>query len=246
MAISPDDVPHRSVLVGVTGVYTVAVLILFGISGLVSWLGGDLVDFPLGYRAVWDIPADVLGGLRRTFWLFLWGTLLTVGLGLVLIYRYVPREARPGTVFLRGTWLSLNAGFFEEIIFRWLLLIIAPAVLVVLNFVSFGLIRWLYGTILIPIANTTTLGILEPQLTDANWLLGAAIISVNGRFRRGHAHHGLFATVNSWFIGMVMFYLLFNFGMWAAIVAHIAYDLCVFWTAAFMSLFQPYHVRGWY
>lgn len=245
MTIRPDDIPHRHVFIGVSWLYLASSAFLLGLAALVTWVGGDWVGFPLAFWDVWAIPADVAGGLTRVLPLFVWGVVLTVALGLILIARRAPRDARPSTVFIRGTWLSLNAGFFEEIIFRWLLLLIAPAVLTVLNFITFGLVKWFYLKVLIPVADWITLGLLEPQLTAANWLLGAAIISVNGRFRQGHLHNGFLAGLNAWFIGMLMFYLLFNHGIWAAIVAHILYDLCVFWTASVMTTFQPRYPRYW-
>jgi len=241
--VRPDDLYHREVFAGITLTYLISSVILLALAGLATWIGGDWVGVPLGFWQVWGFPLDIAGGLSHVALLFAWGFALTLILGGLSILWRVPREARPSTIFIRGTWLSLNAGFFEEVVFRWLLLLVAPLVLKVLNFITFGLIRWIYVEGLIPLADWATLGLLNPQLTAGNWLLGAAIITVNGRFRQGHVHKGWLAAVNAWFIGMVMFYLLFNYGMWTAIIAHALYDICVFWTAAFLTNFQPRQPR---
>ncbi len=45
--------------------------------------------------------------------------------------------------------------------------------------------------------------------------------------------------VNAWFGGMVMFWLMFHYGLWTAIVAHILYDICVFTSRAIADYFRP-------
>jgi hypothetical protein len=172
--------------------------------------------------------SDVVGGLAWVWPLFVWGALITA-LTVVASFRVTVRpQLYPGQVFARGTWLSLHAGFYEELIFRCLLFLTMVPVLTALNWVTFGGIRWLYESVLIPIADFVTLGLLEPQLENASvWVLGAAILTVNGQFRNGHSYLGLFGWVNSWFIGMAMFYLVFNYGLWAAMAAHVLYDLII-------------------
>jgi Type II CAAX prenyl endopeptidase Rce1-like len=61
-------------------------------------------------------------------------------------------------------------------------------------------------------------------------ILGAAVISSNATFRRAHQQLGYLVVLNSWIIGIVLFWLMFNYGLVASIIAHIAYDLVVFAT----------------
>lgn len=80
-----------------------------------------------------------------------------------------------------------------------------------------------------PVANFFTLGLLSDQLTNpANWAIGAAIIASNGFFRDGHKYLGWFGFLNSWFIGMFFFYLMFTYGLPAAILVHFIYDFLIF------------------
>jgi hypothetical protein len=92
-----------------------------------------------------------------------------------------------------------------------------------------GLVWLLYSFVLSPIADFFTFGILHEQLSGADtWFVAAALLMANSQFRDGHKYQGLLGLVNSWFIGMYMFYLLFTYGLVAAIVVHLIYDLCIF------------------
>jgi hypothetical protein len=53
-------------------------------------------------------------------------------------------------------------------------------------------------------------------------------------------HYGKFSKANVWAVGMVMFWLLFNYGLIAAILAHFLYDLCVFTAIALTAPLQPH------
>ncbi|MFI5844619.1 hypothetical protein ACIA8K_33465 [Catenuloplanes sp. NPDC051500] len=168
---------------------------------------------------------DVIGGLLAVWPLFAWAAAFAL-FAVVMAARveYGPPPP-PGMMFGRGMWLSLNAGLFEELLFRCILFIIMPPVLTALNTITFGLIQWLYQTLLIPLADFATLGLLEPHLTGASsWLLAAALLTVNGRFRNSHSYLGWLGWVNSWYVGMTMFYLTFGHGLLAAMVAHALYD----------------------
>lgn len=170
---------------------------------------------------------DVSGeGLGRVWFIFAWALAVTVLLIFVkgLSYSHESRLIRS----IKGSWLSLNAGVFEELVFRWMLFFTAMIMLPFLNFVTFGLVKWFYVELLIPVANWFTFGALEPHLAGGSWVLGAAIISVNADFRDGHKYLGPLGWINSWFIGMVMFYLVLNYNLQTAIVAHVLYDLIIF------------------
>jgi hypothetical protein len=57
------------------------------------------------------------------------------------------------------------------------------------------------------------------------FVVGAAIVSISIRFRDGHIYLGLIGWINAWFLGMFMFYLTFQYGLLAAILVHILYDI---------------------
>lgn len=73
------------------------------------------------------------------WFIFLWGGGMTLIMGFILINK--PRRHFPGEVLIHGMWISLNAGVFEEIIFRWLRFAIAMIMLPFLNLITFGLFQ---------------------------------------------------------------------------------------------------------
>ena len=145
----------------------------------------------------------------------------------------------PGDILKAGFIRSAFAGFFEEVAFRWLMFLSMFATMAMFDvFPFFGLISWTHVEILAPVANWATLGYLESYLFDPNWLVGGAVIYTNSLFRNGHSYQGPLGYTNSWFLGMVFFWIMFNFGLWAAIVIHFVYDMWLFTQMAFMQWAQ--------
>ena len=70
------------------------------------------------------------------------------------------------------------------------------------------------------------------------WAVGAAVVSANIFFRDGHKYQGPFGVLNAWFIGLVMFWVMFTYGVWPAIICHFLYDFLIYATVAFMRLFR--------
>ena len=97
-----------------------------------------------------------------------------------------------------------------------------------INWITFGLVHWICVHILIPLANLTTFHTLQPQLLNSNWVIGAAIVLVSISFRNAHAYQGIAGEINAWYIGMLLFWLVFNYGLFTAIVAHVVYDAIIF------------------
>ncbi|QVQ51782.1 hypothetical protein J4H86_23945 [Spiractinospora alimapuensis] len=206
-------------------------------------VGGIWIDHPLGFAVVWTIPTDVVGGLAATWPVFVWALVLAVVPGCVWVARGLTTPFTPREHAVLGLWVSVSSGLFEELRYRWLFLVGTPVFLAVANLVTFGLVEWVYTAGLVPVANVVTLGILEPELTTGGWLLGATIVSVNAGFRKAHAYQGVFGWLNAWFIGMVLFFVLFNHGLVTAVVVHIGYDLVLFTVAAVLSGFRPLGVE---
>lgn len=209
----------------------------------VSQLWGGVLYFSLA--ELWSSDGTVAQGLNAVWFIFLWAFAVNLYYGVRSSHEL--SEFSSAHILSAGTWISLNAGVFEELAYRWLRFSIAMLTLPLVNFILFGfvpgqmgLLHWLYEYILLPIANFTTFGALDDYLFHpASWVIGAAIISANGKFRAAHSYAGFLTWINSWFIGMVMFYLMFNYGLLTAIIAHVLYDLVVFGTAAFMNSLRP-------
>jgi hypothetical protein len=125
------------------------------------------------------------------------------------------------------TWL-LTAPL-EELIFRWLLFYGAALFIPLVNFISFGLLKWLYSTMLGPLADFLTLHQLHMYLSGIqySWVVGMALISSNGAFRDEHQYQGWLGWVWSWFGGMVLFLIMFRYGLFAAMFVHCCYNLFI-------------------
>jgi hypothetical protein len=169
----------------------------------------------------------VLAGLSQVWFIFAWALGVTA-LGLLRGDRHYSVLDRT-TQVRRGLWLSLNAGFFEEIIYRGTMFLNFMVGLLFLNWLTVGLVMWVFVHLLVPLANFATFHVLQPQLMDPrSWVFGAAMVAATASFRDEHKYLGWFGWINSWFFGMVMFFLVFHYGLLTAIAAHALYDALIF------------------
>ncbi len=217
--------------------------------GLVIFWPGLIA--PFSFFEFWRIKGDFYEIVWSAWPLYLWGFGTTM---ILLLSSSI--NATPGTFgekFVDGTVQSALAGVLEEIAFRWLLFFAAFVSLPIFNwilggFMGFDLIRWLYVDILCPIANFFTLGYLDSYLNqESAWVVGAAMISTNGQFRNGHAYQGPFGFVNSWFGGMYLHWVVFNYGLLPAIAIHFFYNFTICTLVAIMtgSSDRPDYSRRW-
>ncbi|MBY0359716.1 MAG: CPBP family intramembrane metalloprotease [Candidatus Obscuribacterales bacterium] len=146
------------------------------------------------------------------------------------------RENHNAEEFLqRGLWVSLRAGVMEEIVFRWLIFMASIILAQIFDFIlggflfERGLLRFANEEFLLPLADYVTNGLLHNVLSNKDtWYIATAVLLANAKFRDGHKYQGFFGLVNSWFIGMYMFYLLFTYGLLACIAVHFTYDAIIF------------------
>jgi hypothetical protein len=213
----------------------------FGI-GLAAWMidaiAHDWVPIPIGFWDVWTVKGSMFEGLATVWFIFAWAIIINMLFYVKCIIRKDYRDAEPHKIFFGGIILSFFVGIFEEISYRWFRFFLAMFGLALLNACTWNIIKDLYVMFFMPLANWLTFGLLSPQMTNTNaWVLGAAIIMANGRFMEDHKYLGWLGYLNSWFIGMIFFFLMLNYGLLTAIVAHILYDACIFTTAAIGSAF---------
>lgn len=224
-----DDIPTQM------GILTYNYLASLAGAGLFLWV----LSLFWGEYILLDIK-DLTGsvsaeGLGRVWFIFVWAFCVTLLLGLLKRNSQRATMSRAKGIAV-GTWVSLNAGFFEELEYRWLRFFTGMIILPFLNFITFGFVQWLYTSVLVPVASTFTFQALDEQLYDPrSWVLGAALVLASIKFRDAHGHLGALGMINAWFIGMVLFWLMFNYGLWTAIIAHIVYDILVFGTAALVA-----------
>ncbi len=209
---------------------------------------------PIGFWDLWSSSGSLWDWLWSAKWVFLWA----VGVNAFLLARTFidPNGIRHAErVFKAGFWVSLSAGFFEEVTFRWLRFLAAFPAVIVVNWILGGFLTHVglpgWGLVelltypLSHVANFFTLGYLADHLVNAaSWTVPAALIAANNEFRDGHKYQGPFGWTNSWFMGMVFFYFTFTYGLLAAIVVHFLYDLFVFATVyADMKIEDKWHGR---
>lgn len=189
---------------------------------------------PFGTFEFWATRGNVYEWVRSVWLIFAWGIGFTA---LISIFTsntpWVNRDAEG--ILVSGFFTSLFAGVMEEIVFRWLLFLNSIVGLKIFNFfllgfIGFGIPEMWYRFVMGPLANFVTFGALQNILLNhpGGWAVGATLLAANGFFRDGHKYQGWIGWVNSWFIGMVMFWLLFRYGLVAAIVVHFLYDLFIY------------------
>lgn len=199
--------------------------------GLVNLVAPHAI--PYGFTELWQTTGN------PGQWLWTAWPILAWAFGVTFVIAALTRNSREENRYAEsylagGVWLSLRAGIMEEIIFRWLMFMWCIAMAKLGDFIlggfifNHGLVWLIYEYIFNPIADFFTMGMLHQQLASQSaWFIAAGLMVANANFRDGHKYQGLFGYINSWFIGMYMFYLLFHFGLVACIVVHLVYDLTI-------------------
>ncbi len=198
---------------------------------LLMWLFPSLVPFK--FFEFWRVEGDVF------IWFWSAWPMLVGALIVNLINEFIRDhgsmdEPRIRDVFLSGVRVSLCAGIFEEILFRWLFFFQSIFAVKLGNFLFFGFIgfgfpEFFFTNVFGPIADWVTFHQLGQYLFhETGWAVGAAMLAANAFFRDGHKYQGLLGYVNSWLIGMYLFWIMFQYGLPIAILAHFAYDFMVF------------------
>jgi Type II CAAX prenyl endopeptidase Rce1-like len=188
---------------------------------------------------LWLSRGSLLEGLSQVWMIFAWGFGVQLLVQIWRIIRRHQREAGIGPLLKHGAWISAHAGFFEELIFR---LYAFLSFIIALHYADRHLGGWLESAsthTILPAANFITFGLFEQVFARGDWAVGVGVIIGGLFFRSAHRHYGKFSKANVWVIGMVMFWLVFNYGLLTAIVAHFLYDLCVFTAIALSSPLQP-------
>lgn len=188
----------------------------------------------IDFDTIWQPVGSFADAISDVWPIFLWGFGVTF---MISVYNRSRNSIFHGMWhgWFKAVWASCNAGLFEEMIYRWLYFSVALVLMPAFNVLTFGFWRWLNTEVLLPVANWATFGILQPQLIDGNWIIGAAILSANSDFRDEHKHLGLLGYMNSWYLGIIMFYLMFHYGLLSAIAVHILYDISVFTAESIVS-----------
>lgn len=207
---------------------------------LVNWISKDF--FPIGLWSLWIFDNTLVQeAIVFSVPIFIWGTGFTAIAGCFKKYEQSMID-KSHEILAVGFLISLMAGVFEEIIFRWILFYSAMIACEFSNFLFLGFIpyfcgeyfkcfeieRITYWYFLAPIVNFFTFFKLDWLLYDKGWIIGAAAVSSNAKFREEHSYLGPIGYVNSWFLGFYLFWIMFTYGIPAAIVVHFVYDFLIF------------------
>ena len=212
--------------------YLKSALIAFGVILFFNWLFPNVIPFDT--FELWQIRQ----GSWYDDWLMASWPIFAWAVGVTVLFSLFTRNTRKQNLmaeqlFAVGTLQSVIAGVLEEISFRWLIFISAVVGIKIGNFLffgwaGFGIGEWFELHVAGPVVNFLTLGYLSDVLANPeSWAVGAAMLSANAFFRDGHKYLGFFGYINSWFIGMFMFWLLFQYGLLACILAHFVYDFLI-------------------
>lgn len=237
--------------------FIVSSVFLLMIIGLTNLLAPALIPWEL--TAFWVAKGTAATWLSACTPLLIWGVVINfllepwrwqkqeVKLGRFTVLKMLKiKIPSPTKVFFMGLLTSVWVGITEEIIYRWLAFFAAFGSLCLINFLFFGFIGFglpeLFNIyIWAPLANFFTAGHLQAFLIGGGWLMSAALLSANHSFRDGHKYQGFIGWTNSWFIGMFMFYLMFTYGIFAAMLAHVLYDIvCYTWMALSLAIRKPF------
>lgn len=211
----------------------IASLVLVSICKTIDhFWGTNIVPFKM--LEFWKFDLNLIkNGLYVSLIIFAWGiSLKTLHL---CFSKLKPEDLEISAEQLLGWGFlsSIFAGVMEEIAFRWLIFFNSIVGVKILNFVCLGflgwdIIAWIYLHIAGPVANFITFGYLKAFLFHPyGWFVGSALISTNAMFRDGHKYQGPIGFINSWIIGFFLFYIVFNYGLVTAILAHAIYDLLI-------------------
>ncbi len=180
----------------------------------------------------WKSEQPIWEGIKASWPIFAWavGTSLLVS---ILTRNHWKVNKYAERLLVGGFITSVFAGVMEEIAFRWVFFLNAIWLIQLLNwlffgFAGFGISEWFYLSLLTPVADFATLGLMHDILYHPlGWFVGAAVIGANAKFRNGHKYLGIIGLINSWVIGMFLFWLMFNYGLVVCIIVHFLYDLFI-------------------
>lgn len=233
---------HRAFMAKLTAALAVALVI-------VNLIWDAMI--PYGPLELWMPKGNPLVALAAMVPALLWGLTIQGLLELRNSKRMTTLDVRkyplPSVILSDGARVSIVAGVFEELTFRWLLFLLFLFGYAVLNLpfraVGINLDSTVHLFLLTPVANFFTAGLLRDALYhDIGWHVGAAMLTANALFRNGHKYQGALGLVNAWFMGMYFFWMMLTFGLPYAIVVHALYDIVVFGTVALGAMAR---LRGW-
>jgi hypothetical protein len=201
---------------------------------IIKW--GWPAAIPFSVFHFWQPHGSVIQAFARIWPVFAIGAGLNLayfawaGLSGFALVRQLARKASFRGAAIGAVVPVVIVPVLEETIFRWLTFYVAIVTLTGLNYLVFGfaglgLPSWIFVHAARPVANFFTLGDAHAILYNkTSWAVGAAVLVANGKFRSGHLYQGFLGWVWSWYMGIFLFVVMFQYGLFAAIIVHAAYN----------------------
>jgi len=207
-----------------TFVFTHILLILSITGSFVLWMvvNSSYPDFFNPFQ-FWLLTDDIPGALIQNWPFFLYCIVLSTIAALFLEKKRFNHEI----VFAQDIYTSVMAGILEEVGYRCLFIFTAMVGITVFNFITMGLVMWLYQNLIFPFTDMITLGLMHDHIYGLPILFAAGVLSANAGFRDGHKYAGIVGYVNSWFVGFYLICVMLSQGLVIAILVHMIYDLIV-------------------
>lgn len=202
---------------------------------LLCWAIGGSIHGELSFVWMWTRGHDsLIHGLEWVFPYLAIGCVIVLVTGIVRISLKSPRRYEPGFIQKRGIRLALAYGIFEEVMYRWLVWFIA--------FVALDLVKPLEAltNTIHPLANLLSLGILDAHAGYGNGLISGAVLISSIRWTKGPegCQRRALRLVIGWYMGILEFSFMMNFGMINTIIIHILLYVVWFTTWATIARLQ--------
>jgi len=205
-----------------------------GVLALILKIWPNAAPWPLFHFWIWDW-SQIWEAALIAWPVYLWG-------GGITFWRTfgqkIPKEAVQNAeteILAKGLFTSLMAGTLEEFMFRWILFYTGMIGAKFSAFLFFGwlssnleLSRLLSWYVVSPCVNFVFFFQLGWLLYEMGWVVGAGALAANAKFRSGHAYLGPLGYVNSWAGGFYLFWIMFNYGLPAAMLVHFLYDAIIY------------------
>lgn len=190
---------------------------------------------PFKFFEFWKIEGTVSQWMYAALPIFIWAFVINVIIsGIISTDDDTPTF---GSFVGGATLISTWAGVVEEICFRWIIFFGAIGVIVFWNYLvfgcaGFGVTEWLHINVFGPLTSLISFNKLDPYLFHPHsWSIGASMLFANAFFRDGHKYQGFLGYANSWFMGLYFFWIMFTYGLPAAILIHFTYDMVCFFSS---------------
>lgn len=194
-----------------------------------QWLG--LIPFEL--FEFWKLEGSLSEILASSSPLLLLG----IGVNLWIYYKTknLSEDERKIDVHLfQGSKKSLRenimVGIYEEVLQRWGSFYGWIAIVTLINmgfdWIWIAVPEIIYVYMVEDFVNLVTFGQLESFFSSHHGFeVGAAILISNWRFQKIHGYKDLIGILNFWIAGLVLFYVMYNHGIYASILIHVGYNL---------------------